>query len=50
MGQVSDYYEIVSIFNSSVFQGLTKKNFTKKQQELFGEVFLFFDKNNDGQV
>ena len=33
-----------------MFQGLTKKNFTKKQQELFAEVFLFFDKNNDGQV
>eukprot|EP00091_Calanus_sinicus_P002782 TRINITY_DN12890_c0_g1_i1.p1 TRINITY_DN12890_c0_g1~~TRINITY_DN12890_c0_g1_i1.p1 ORF type:complete len:156 (-),score=47.93 TRINITY_DN12890_c0_g1_i1:54-521(-) len=31
-------------------QGLTKKNFTKKQQELFAEVFLFFDKNNDGQI
>ena len=50
MGQVSDYYEKVTIFNSSMLQGLTKKNFTKKQQELFSEVFLFFDKNNDGQV
>ena len=31
------------------FQGLVKKNFTKKQEQLFAEVFFIFDKNKDGQ-
>ena len=29
---------------------MTKKSFTKKQQELFCEVFTIFDTNNDGKV
>ena len=32
------------------FQGLGKKNFTKKQEQLFAEVWFIFDKNKDGQV
>jgi len=41
---------VLHIFHIRMGQGLTKKNFTKKQEQLFAEVFFIFDKNGDGQI
>ena len=50
MGQVGALVRDVTYLICTCFQGLGKKNFTKKQEQLFAEVWFIFDKNKDGQV